>query len=943
MSLVPLARSSPPGGCRAVLVPPAASVPRPVSPCLDSGDLVDKPVELYEEVADAGAGAPVLVPVQRAYPRAHLVRARGASLTISTLADGYTKAERERFVASALVSDRVRVMLNEPYGKDTLSQCFVAEAAFRHCLLPLWKSGCLESPDWVSLRSAIPFVDDFSCLWDELAHVDFNPLRGFQSDWESVSTLCPLRVQMVSAALFHFNGDAAALVRWMGGSHVHAHRDIPALMAFLEGKLDPVLFKDVCRIYTSGIPRRCRAVSTEANFQAFFRYGNHASASAAPDKAYQALVKDARRGFVIPFDRRVIPFVLHCHVTPQGMVDMDNPYKKPRPIFDSTFRPDDWCMAINDWTSMAQENPVLCVDIEKEFMQWIWNLRITYPSEELYLADDDVSGAFRWLKYHPNLVAMHTSVQSGFGVLNTGGTFGGTTTPPNWDLLARARRAIAEWLWVHDPSVVATAAPFMPPLQFSAVPSPAEVAAFTPAFADTLNPGVLAADGQRLPPPFLHHVDDCAKCDVGSLMPRAVSASTVSLYHLVGFPAPEIPNPLSLEKLETFHSWERAIVGRLWNTRRMTVGMLPRKRVELLARFEVWASMTSFSLREIGELLGVLDNHVRYVPWARPWLFAIQNQMRTLLRKLWGVQHRLWFRTHRDNVRSAALKVALPQSIWNRINGILAREKAQFLWNLRIRLHFDPHIRYALSQLRHYVLSTESPWEATIGTVIPRDPQVEAWGDASEFGGGGYCPGLRFWFDVLWSPRVCQAILLPSDAPDFVHINMLEFVVVILLLAATIVAFETLTPAEILAWFPAGLPAIPVLRERCDNTTAVAWSNKVTSSSPQGQKLLGIYAELLRTHSICLSGDHIAGKANDLADFISRPSNPALFHAARAAQLFQMHPSMRFWRIFLPSPELLQLLTCALFSPLPAVPPRLPPRLGRLVLAASTSSCSPTI
>jgi len=36
----------------------------------------------------------------------------------------------------------------------------------------------------------------------------------------------------------------------------------------------------------------------------------------------------------------------------------------------------------------------------------IWNLRISYHSEELYLFDDDVKGDFRHSKYHPDVAGI---------------------------------------------------------------------------------------------------------------------------------------------------------------------------------------------------------------------------------------------------------------------------------------------------------------------------------------------------------------------------------------------------------------------------------------------------------------------------------------------------------------------------------------------------------
>ena len=370
----------------------------------------------------------------------------------------------------------------------------------------------------------------------------------------------------------------------------------------------------------------------------------------------------------------------------------------------------------------------------------------------------------------------------------------------------------------------------------------------------------------------------------------------------------------------------------------MTLGMLPRKRLVLIDRLKKWLAKDRFNLREISELLGVLESHVRFTPWARPWLFAIQNAMRSLLHRLWGFQHR-----RPDTNREAALRLNLPATVWNRIRSIIARERASFIWRYNLTAVLDPPMRCALANLLHYASSTDRPWEAKFGTLIPRDPQVEAFGDASLIGGGGFCPELQFWFDIHWSSRVRAAMRLSPSSPNFIHINMLEFVVVILLVAAILVAFQTITPDERALWFPNGLPAIPVVREHCDNTSAVSWANKVTTSSPQGQKLLGIYSELLRSYDICLRSDHIKGEKNVLADFLSRPTNCSLSHADRAAQLYHSQPSMTSWRIFLPSPELLQLLTSALFSQLPVAPPSLPLVLGQLVHGASTSSSSPSL
>jgi len=80
---------------------------------------------------------------------------------------------------------------------------------------------------------------------------------------------------MTSAALLHFNGLVADVVRWVGGPHVGAHRNPADILTHLvkcEAPQD--LLHDLSRIFAYGIPTVCNVAATEDNFQAFYEYGN---------------------------------------------------------------------------------------------------------------------------------------------------------------------------------------------------------------------------------------------------------------------------------------------------------------------------------------------------------------------------------------------------------------------------------------------------------------------------------------------------------------------------------------------------------------------------------------------------------------------------------------------------------------------------------------------
>ena len=258
-----------------------------------------------------------------------------------------SKKAREDFLLT--LPTNVQTKLNQKFGKENLKQCFKSEACLRLVLLPLYNSGYLNTTnDRKALAEAYKPFWLLLQLLKEHEQVDFRPLKGYQQDWRTATAINPDRVSMATAALLHYDGDVAAVVRFIGGPHVGEHRDIDATLAFLAGKIDKVTLTTLERCWRHGVPAQCNAEASEENFQAYLNYGNHATVDEEPEKTMKTLLKDNLRGYNLLFDIRMVNFALNCHVTPNGISDLHHPYKTPRPIFDSTFRPKAWCSGIND-------------------------------------------------------------------------------------------------------------------------------------------------------------------------------------------------------------------------------------------------------------------------------------------------------------------------------------------------------------------------------------------------------------------------------------------------------------------------------------------------------------------------------------------------------------------------------------------------------------------
>jgi hypothetical protein len=227
----------------------------------------------------------------------------------------------------------------------------------------------------------------------------------------------------------------------------------------------------------------------------------------------------------------------------------------------------------------------------------------------------------------------------------------------------------------------------------------------------------------------------------------------------------------------------------------------------------------------------------------------------------------------------------------------------------------------------------------SIAHVVKRDPQFTSVGDACLTGGGAYCHELQMWFDIHWS-----AVTKTGLANKTIHINVMEFVVVIIQLAAVITLVEEeqlYQPLQIT--FPDGIPALAKLLIRTDNSPSQNWAHKVSSKSERGQQMVHVYAALLNRTSLAVSCNHIAGVNNDLADFLSRPPTHLPSPASRHQQIFEKENKLKSYRYFRPNPKLLSLLASRLSNEQWTAITELPKQLGQFEAAGSITSSFVTL
>ena len=197
----------------------------------------------------------------------------------------------------------------------------------------------------------------------------------------------------------------------------------------------------------------------------------------------------------MPFPCWKVRLIPHVHVTPNGIIII--PVKNHRLTWDGNIRLKWYSQPIRDVTYTANEPPICYGTACNRHLTRIWNLRISYPWDEIFLWDDDVTGAFHYNKFNPEIIGAFASVLLHILFISCGLQFGCTFSPANFEPIAQARQHLAEHL-CDDVTLVDTHKDYLKLVKFS--PQAGVDTNFTPAAPCILHTGVFDAQGKRSNP-----------------------------------------------------------------------------------------------------------------------------------------------------------------------------------------------------------------------------------------------------------------------------------------------------------------------------------------------------------------------------------------------------------------------------------------------------------
>ncbi len=431
----------------------------------------------------------------------------------------------------------------------------------------------MDNSDFKNLWLADPRIKHLCRRIIQFATVDFTPLRIRDRNRSNQKVIPANRTVMRSALLIHYCGDVATCVRYVGGLLIgYPYRDHRVILPRIKNIVDDETNSDIARILILGCPASINAHFSRTQVEAYRRYGNHKTIQSNPGLMEKAMTKEDARDNIYTVYQDLAIFVPHINYTPQGL--LVKPGKKDRLINDSSFQLDRVSIPYNAFTNKRLEPRITFGPAFTTLLTDIYNYPISFPSNEIYLASDDITGAFRLLKFNLSVVSSK-AIQFGdnlhFAVAQT---FGDTTSPPNWDPFSRATCQVARHL-LSTPDSIPPQDHYMSHVSISD-PLALKPIQFTQVIHDRFNPGKIDQNGCTLPPNYAMHIDDKIYADISQerILLAVRAAITANDLVLGTQDALVKPDATDFDKLIAEPiSFKRILLGKEINTRTLMVSL----------------------------------------------------------------------------------------------------------------------------------------------------------------------------------------------------------------------------------------------------------------------------------------------------------------------------------------------------------------------------------
>lgn len=793
------------------------------------------------------------------------------------------------------------------FGRPQRGKSFSQIASFSTTAIIFLKFGTkyLTPVDFARFSEAHPRLYATNRKLVDLVRHDFRPVLRYNTDWANITEVSHDTTKAFTAMLYYCNMYLPDVMRLLGNNFTGEFRDINAVVKKISPHVPADLLDRYKMIMTSGCPIEFNAETSRKNFLLHLREGNHPSIARNETQVLKCMAKDIRHNYSFTLPTYLAPFLPHLFVTPQHL--LQRPGKDDRLIYDSSKRytPESTCIGMMTTTATNGELRCEYGTVLQSVLVRAYNLRITYPDRDICIHANDVAGAFRQLKSHPDCMPAFACIVADFLFMQCGLAFGTDFAPSNWEVVRRIAEILAT-RYFEDPSLRTKHRQYLDRLKWHTMLDNPR-ASFTQVKADSINRGVLDNQGRPTPTPHRFFVDDDIYLDVYDVarIEQAIAASIEAIFVLLGeSDLSKRRDPISWSKLEEmFIAPINVVLGQRVNLRAMTIEAAPKLVAETKREIKKFAKhRKTFVVRDLATLAGKLT----HIAQTAPWLRHLMAQFYLTATKCLRINLRHLCVTYASFRK--ALKLSKQQAATDnerRQVTFAQSTTARRVHNSKFQHFISTELRETIDLIRSALNASHIHTRSHIGHMIPREPSGRAWSDSSLKAAGGYSIDMKFWWYIEWPAEIrTKTLSFVKNNKDgrLVSINALEYAGIIITYVASTHYFLHNPRVD---------DPHPVALLTADNTTAESWIVKACMNSTIGRALGRVQCALMINNPVGLNSAHVCSEDNVVADGISRIADAS--HASSYfLSLIQEFPELAGCRRFHPSNELISMIMAAI-------------------------------
>ncbi len=224
-----------------------------------------------------------------------------------------------------------------------------------------------------------------------LRFVDFTSPKLPRLDYAEQTGISSERVDQATACAIHYGLNPGMVIRVLMGEYVGETRDSAAILAKVSPYINKEDRKHIKRIINQGCPSHLHFEEEYENKHLALWKGNQHTFLLHPEVTTKAMNKKEKISHVLPFKRWLVYFSPWCCVTPQGIREK---YNKFRVIFDSFTQTSPDEIVLNHETSTDGKAVINFSQAKTRLLINIYNWRMSYPDEIIYLALADIPACF---------------------------------------------------------------------------------------------------------------------------------------------------------------------------------------------------------------------------------------------------------------------------------------------------------------------------------------------------------------------------------------------------------------------------------------------------------------------------------------------------------------------------------------------------------------------